>query len=202
VFEFLASPALTLAYYLFTFFSIEAALVVAGWQWKQLDSFRAQRLTMAFASLTVLRVVLFVVAVVGANSPEIRTIWLPPLERVVAIISLGFLVWGFTPYFRTNQFTGNVLLALNTVFAFLFYFLAVWFWDGPNFNYSIWEYFFVSWQMGLVLFGAVNSAVAMDYERTFALLGFGTMFAGYLLHLFWAVTTRCPIPPSGCASPS
>jgi signal transduction histidine kinase/GAF domain-containing protein len=184
VFDFLSSPALALAYYLFTFFSIEAALVLAWWQWRRLDSFRAYRLTIAFGSLTILRVMLFVLAMIGGNSTEIANFWLPPFERVVAITSLGFLVWGFTPYFRRNNLTGNTLLAINTVFAFVFYFLAVLFWDGNDFNQTIWEIFFVGWQVVLVLFGAINCATNLDDERMFAIFSFGTLLVGYVLHVF------------------
>ncbi len=187
MFDFLASPALALAYYLFLFFSIEAALVIAWWQWRHLDSFRAYRLTIAFGSLTILRVMFLILAVIGRNSPEIANIWMPPFERVVAVTSLGFLVWGFTPYFREKSFSGNVLLATNTVMVFVFYFLAVsasWVWDGGNFNESGLEIFFIAWQIILVLFGAINCAMNLDDERMFALFGFATLFTGYGLHLF------------------
>ncbi len=184
MFNFLASPALALAYYLFTFFSIEAALVIAWWQWRRLDSFRAYRLTIAFGSLTILRIMLFVLAMIGGNSAEIAGYWLPPFERVVAITSLGFLVWGFTPYFRNNSLTGNTLLAINTVFAFIFYFLTVWLWDGVDFNQTTWEIFFVGWQVVLVVFGAVNCVSKMDDERMFAFFSFATLFVGYVLHVF------------------
>lgn len=184
MFNFLSSPALALAYYLFTFFSIEAALVLAWWQWKHLDSFRAYRLTIAFGSLTLLRVMLFILAMIGRSSAEIANFWLPPFERVVAITSLGFLVWGFTPYFRKNSLTGNTLLAVNTVFAFIFYFLAVLFWDSPDFNQTPWEIFFVGWQVVLVLFGAINCATNLDDERMFAIFSFAALLVGYVLHVF------------------
>jgi signal transduction histidine kinase/GAF domain-containing protein len=184
VFDFLGSSAAILAYYLFTFFAIEAALVIAWGQWQRSDSFRAYRLVIAFVGLTILRMMLFFLAFIGSLAPEIAAFWIPPLERVVSICSAGFLVWGFTPYFRKNGFTGNILLATNTVFAFLFYFLAVFLWAGPDFNQSGWDLFFVGWQIVLVLFGAINCATSFDDERTFAFFGFMTLFAGYLLHLF------------------
>ncbi len=186
MFEFLGSPAVVLVYYLFTFFGIEAALVIAWGQWRRSDSFRAYRLTVAFGSLTVLRVMFFLLAAIGGSSAAIAGAWIPPFERVVAISSLGFLIWGFTPYFRNKEFVGNTILALNTVFAFIFYFLAVWRWGGvSDFNQTGWEIFFVIfWQMPLVLFGVVSCAMKLDDERTFALFGFGTIFVGYLLHLF------------------
>lgn len=182
--SFLASPAITLAYYLFVFFSIEASLIIALWQWRRLDSFRAYRLAIAFGSLTILRVMLFLLAVIGGSSPDIAAYWMPPFERVIAITSLGFLVWGFTPYFREKGMVGTTLLAVNTTFAFIFYFLAVWQWRGDDFNQSNWEIFFIAWQMLLALFGVVNCAMKMDDERMFAMISFGTLFTGYLLHIF------------------
>ena len=83
MFNFLGSPAVTLAYYLFTFFGIEAALVIAWGQWRRSDSFRARRLTIAFGSLTILRIMLFLLSLIGQSSPEIATIWVPPFERAV-----------------------------------------------------------------------------------------------------------------------
>ncbi|GAB4430870.1 MAG: hypothetical protein Kow0031_11850 [Anaerolineae bacterium] len=182
--SFLASPAITLAYYLFVFFSIEASLIIALWQYRRLDSFRAYRLAVAFGSLTILRVMLLLLAVLSRSSPDIAAYWIPPFERVVAITSLGFLVWGFTPYFREKGVAGTTLLAVNTVFAFIFYFIAVWQWRGDDFNQSNWEIFFIAWQMLLALFGVINCFMKLDDERMFAMISFGTLFAGYLLHLF------------------
>jgi len=183
VFDFLGSPTVTLAYYLFTFFGIEAALVIAYGQWRRSDSFRAHRLMVAFGSLTVLRIMLILLALTGGNAPDIAARWIPPFERIVAISSLGFLIWGFTPYFRENNFAGTTLLVTNTLFAFIFYFLAVFFWQGLDFNQSGWELFFVTWQIALVLFGAINCTMKLDDERTFAFFGFGILLVGYALHL-------------------
>ncbi len=193
--SFLGSQAVTVAYYLFTLFGIEAALVIAWGQWQRTDSFRARRLTVVFGSLTVLRLMLLLLLLVGSSSSEIVTLWIPPFERVMAISSLGFLIWGFTPFLREKGFMGTTLLAINTVFAFIFYFLAAAFWDGDNFNQSWAEIVFVSWQVILVLFGAVNCAMKIDDERTYALLSFATMFVGYLLHIFTASSYPVPHNP-------
>jgi signal transduction histidine kinase/GAF domain-containing protein len=184
VLTFLSGPAITFAYYLFTFFSILAALVIAWGQWQRSDSFRAYRLTIVFGSLVFLRILLVMLGVISRNSADIAEIWMPPFERVVAVASLGFLVWGFTPYFRNKEFIGTTLLVTNTVFAFLFYFLAVWAWDGTDFNQTGWDLFFTSWQIGIALFGAINCATKLDDERAFALFSFGVMLVGYLLHIF------------------
>jgi PAS domain S-box-containing protein len=194
VFSTLGSPAVELAYYLFTFFGIEAALVIAWDQWRRSDSFRARRLTVAFAGLTFLRIMLLSLVLIGKSSPEVGEIWMPPFERVMAIISLGFLVWGFTPLLREKGFVGITVLGMNTVFAFIFYFLAVLFGDGGNdFNQSLWEIFFVIWQIVLVLFGAVNCAMKLDDERTLSFISFGALFMGYMIHLYISLTSGYPV---------
>ncbi len=189
MFDFLASRALTLAYYLFTFFGIEAALVIAWGQWRRSTSFRAHRLWIAFGGLTILRLMLASLILVGQNSPDIANIWAPPFERVIAICSLGFLIWGFTPYFRENDFVGNTLLVTNTAFAFIFYILAAVNFEGVDFNQSRWELFFVTWQILLASFGVVNCLMKLDDERNFAFLGFATLLFGYLVHIIFAYFT-------------
>ncbi|MCB9076346.1 MAG: GAF domain-containing protein [Anaerolineaceae bacterium] len=195
--DFLGSPAITFAYYLFTFFGILAALVIAWGHWQRSDSFNGYRLTIVFASLIILRVVFFLLAAIGSNSSEIANIWLPPFERVVAVSSLGFLIWGFTPYFREKGFGffGTTLLATNTVLAFIAYFVIITVWDGPDFNQSGAEIFFVAWQVLLVMFGVANCAMKLDDERAFALFSFVTIFFGYLLHIFFATSYSQPHNP-------
>ncbi len=193
--NFLGSSALNLAYYLFTLFAIEAALVIAWGQWQRSDSFRARRLTVVFGSLTILRLMLMVLMLAGRSSPQIASTWTPPFERAMAITSLGFLVWGFTPLLREKSFVGNTLVVINTIFAFTFYFLATAFWDGADFNQSGWEIFFIAWQLALVLFGAVNCAMKLDDERAYALAGFAALFLGYLLHIFLGASYATPHNP-------
>jgi signal transduction histidine kinase/GAF domain-containing protein len=198
--EAFGSPAVTLAYYLFTFSAIEAALVIAWGQWQRSDSFRARRLTVVFGSLTVLRVTLILLSLIGRNSPEIAQVWLPPFERTVSVASLGFLVWGFTPLFREKGFTGTVLLATNTVFAFVFFFLAVYFGSNADFSATGWDMFlvdifFVGWQLALTLFGLINCASKLDDERTFAFAGLATLAMGQILHLFLASSYPTPEIP-------
>ncbi len=195
MFNFLGSPAVTLAYYLFTFFGIEAALIIAWGQWRRSDSFRARRLTIAFGGLTVLRVMLILMSLIGARSAEFAATGLPPFERLVAISSLGFLVWGFTPFFREKNFAGTTLLAVNIVAAITFYILAAATWSGPDFNQTGWEVFFVIWPVALALFGVVNSALKMDDERVYAVIGFGVLLAGYLVHLFGRLDYVLPNAP-------
>jgi signal transduction histidine kinase/GAF domain-containing protein len=193
--EAFGSPAVTLAYYLFTFFAIEAALVIAWGQWQRSDSFRARRLTIAFGSLTMLRLALIIFALLARNSPPLAGVWLPPFERAIGVASLGFLVWGFTPLFREKGFTGTVLLAVNTVFALAFFFLAASFGGSANFNRTAWDIFLVAWQFVLAIFGTVNCASKLDDERTFALFSFATLALGALFHLFLSGSYPQPHDP-------
>jgi len=196
VFDFLGSPAVSLAYYLFILLSIEASLGIAWGQWRRTDSFRAYRLIIAFGGLTVFWVLFLLLLAAGSIWSIDTDRLVPPFERVVAIGSLGCLLWGFTPYFRERQFVGNTLAVANTAFAFLFYFLAVWLWTGPDFNQSSWEVFAVIfWQIPLLIFGTVNCAMRLDDERMFALFGFGTLLVGSALHIFLASDYAQPHNP-------
>lgn len=189
------SPAVTLAYYLFPILAIEAALVIAWGQWHRSDSFRARRLIIVFGGLTILRIIWLSLSVMGRSSPALAEVWLPPCERALGVASLGFLVWGFTPYFRGKGFTGTVLLTTNTVFAVIFFFLAVFFGPGADFNRSGWDIFFIIWQLVLAIWGAVNCVSKLDDERAYALFGFGTVALGSLLHLFFAPAYPAPHNP-------
>jgi signal transduction histidine kinase len=187
VFQFLGGPALNSAYYLFTSFGILAALAIAWQQWQRGDLFKGYRLTATFGALAVLRVFLALLALLARSSPEILNTWAPPFERVVTVVSLGFLIWGFTPYFREKNFVGLTLLVTNTVFAFIFYFLAALLWRGADltdFNQTWWDIFFTIWQLFLLIFGIVNCATKLDDEHTFALFGFTALLGGCLFHLF------------------
>ena len=199
--SFFGSSIFGFAYYLFTFFAIEAALIIAWGQWKRSDSFRARRLTIAFGALTIIRVLFALVwgAGIAFESSQVSDLWMPPFERFVAISSLGFLIWGFTPYFRENEFVGTVLLGVNTILAFLFAVLAASMWGGGDFNQSNWETFFVIWQVLLALFGVVDCGrkfKSLDAERTFAMYSFVILLVGYGLHIFLAPSYRAPHDPN------
>ncbi|MBN1219678.1 MAG: GAF domain-containing protein [Anaerolineae bacterium] len=201
MFELLGSLAAGLAYYLFIFFAIEAGLLIAWGQYQRGESLRAYRLTYAYAGLTVLQVMFILWTGIGSVSLSFDQVWVPPFERVVAIASLGLLLWGFTPLFREKGFVGTTVLALNITFALIFYFLAVFTWPREfapgqmlDFNQSRWEIFFVVWQVILALFGVVNCAMRLDEERSFALFSFGALFVGYVLHFFTIFTSSYANP--------
>jgi hypothetical protein len=188
VFSFLASPALTLAYYLFLFFSIEASLFIAWWQWRRLDSFRAYRLTIAFGSLTGL-----VADVHYAErhwhdiSRVCRGLAAPLRKRVVTISSLGFPGLGLYALLQGER----VLLALYCWLLIPSSPSFSIFWRsgcGPAVisTRAAGRSSSLSGRVALVLFGAINCAMKMDDERMFALYSFAALLAGYVLHLFFS----------------
>ncbi len=192
--QFLSSDLLIFSHNILTLASIIIGVVIAWSQWQRSDSFRARRLIIAFGGLIILRLMLIFVVIVSNNiDPEAP--WVPPFERVMAIVGIGFLLWGFTPFLREKSVEGMVLLTLNTVLAFGAYVAAFIIWEGQDFNQSSWEVFFVLWQVGLVLFGAVSCSFRLDDERTFALYGFVALFLGYMAHIFLgSAYTRPDIP--------
>jgi len=186
VFNLLAS-VITPLYYLFNFAAIVAALAIAWGQWRRSDSFRARRLTTVFAALLFLRITLLFLVLLGKSFPQIEVQWIPPYERVMSVISLGLLVWGFTPIFRENVFVGNTILGINTIFALGVYIFAAIFWPSvsDNFNLTGWDAFFTIWALLLALVGAVTCAMKMDDERFYALLGFVALLLSYIPHLIF-----------------
>jgi len=183
LFDILGGPALTLGYYLFKLFGIEAALLIAWGQWQRHTSFRARRLTITFGSLTILQLFLLMVYVATGSG----TSWGPPLERAVGVASLGFLIWGFTPFFRKLGSLGNLLLASHTTFAFTAYIVTGLLWSGSDdFNQSYWEIGFILWQVALAIFGIANCALEFDDERYLVIVTFATMLTGYIGHFFMA----------------
>jgi hypothetical protein len=117
--------------------------------------------------LTILRVMLFLLALVAQQAPDIAEFWLPPFERTVGVVSLGFLVWGFTPFMREQGFNGTILLAVNTAFAFIFFGLAVLFGSGGVLIRATGNLLISAFWLCL----GPSTAPQMDDERTFALFG-------------------------------
>jgi signal transduction histidine kinase len=182
VFELLSGSELTLAYYLFKLFGIQAAFFIALGQWQRHTSFRARRLTIAFGGLTILHLLLLLVSAISTYDNPLAV----PFERTVDVASLGFLLWGFTPFFRERDSMGTMLLSGNTVLAFMAFIVTFIFWDGSDFNESVWETLFTIWQVVLLTFGIVNCSSRYNDERLFVLFSFGIMLIGYLLNFFMA----------------
>lgn len=178
MFEQLGGPAITLSYYLFKLFCIQAALFIAWGQWQRHTSFRARRLTFTFGNLMLLHVLLLFFIFISSEARPLGA----PFERVVAVAGLGLLLWGFTPFFREQESFGLVLLSGNTVLAFLAYLATLVFWHGSDFNYSYWEAFFVLWQVALVLFGLGNGVTKLNDERLYVIFSFGILLVGYIAH--------------------
>lgn len=178
LFENLSGSNVLLAYYLFKLFGVEAALFIALGQWRRHTSFRARRLTVAFASLTLLQFLLLIAASVNESLGV-------PLERVVSITSVGLLIWGFTPFFRAKEYRGNVLLAAHTMLAFVLLPFVIAFWDSStNFNPSSWEILFIFWQIGLLLFGIINCNTNLDDERLYVAISLSVLLFGQIAHAF------------------
>jgi signal transduction histidine kinase/GAF domain-containing protein len=181
------NQVITPLYYLFTFAAITGALAIAWSQWRRSNALRARHLTITFAALLFLRITLLFLFLLGKSFLVIAEQWIPPYERVMLVISLGFLVWGFTPLFRQKTLVGNTVLGINTIFALIVYIPAALYWPvvGDNFNLTGWDAFFTLWALLLAAFGAVNCAMKMDDERFMAFLGFGVLFLSFIPHLIF-----------------
>ncbi len=107
---FFNSLGFSITYFLFTFFAIEATFAMAWQHWQRNLSLPAQKWTIVFGALGVLRV-LFGLA------PMLQSAIAPlPLELTLGTISMGLLAWGFSPYFKQkSQFANLILFAVVVV---------------------------------------------------------------------------------------
>ncbi|MDM8526757.1 ATP-binding protein [Anaerolineales bacterium HSG24] len=185
----LGGSEITLAYYLFKLFSVMAAFFIAWGQWQRHTSFRARRLTVTFGGLIVVQFLLLFMSAV--TTPE--NLLNVPFERALTVASLGFLLWGFTPFLRERESMGLMFLIGNTVLAFIAYGVVMVVWNGSDFNQTSWEIFFLVWQSLLLLLGIIDCSNRYNDERLFVLISFGIMLLGYAAHLMLNTQPHIPV---------
>ncbi len=168
---------IALDYYLFKLFGAVAAAFIAWEQWRRYTAFPSLRLTYAFGALAVLQILFFVL--LAATEVNLAL----PIERVMGVVSSGILIWGFTPYFRTHEFRGNSILAINSAAATVTLLLVIVLWDGDNFNQTRGDILLTVWQVGLLGFGLGNCLQKADNERWFAIYSFFALLSGQLSHI-------------------
>ncbi|MFQ5611591.1 MAG: ATP-binding protein [Anaerolineae bacterium] len=178
-------------YYLFTFFSILAALWIARDHWRRSASFRARRLMFVYGGLLAMRLLLILVIAFTRLLDLDANVWIPPFDRTVSVVSLSLLAWGFVPGLKGGSGLGLLFLRANVVLPFSFYLVSALGWRanlataGPSaltFNTSLWEVIWLAWQLATVLFVLVNLARHLDDERMLALFSFGAILLGLLVH--------------------
>ncbi len=107
----LNTAGFSVAYFLFTLFAVEALFALAWGHWQRSLSLQARRLAVAFGVLGGARLLFWLLAALSTGFTRIS------LEETLAVISLGILIWGFSPYFYHNRILPSVFVTVNTLLA-------------------------------------------------------------------------------------
>ncbi|UCC86240.1 MAG: GAF domain-containing protein [Anaerolineales bacterium] len=172
----LSTQAGSLIYHFVVLLVIEAGLTIAWGQWRRTKdnwpnvvNIQARTQVIAFGGMIVLRIFLVLAAIIARRSPDMAVAWIPPLERMVNVVSLGLLGWAFVPALRNRLPLGIGLLGANTLIAGVMYVILTTVWSGqiipgsmppPDYNLSGQEWLWVIWQTVATI--AVIVALAID----------------------------------------
>jgi len=179
-----------LVYHLVVLFAIEAVLTMAL---RQRRTARARRWTLAALGLGAGRLLLILVAVLGAlklvPSPGAVAIT-PLLERFVEVASLGLLAWAFVPLFERHPRAGVILAMGNLILAALAYAWAAPRWfiassTGVFFNGSQQDIAWGVWALALAALAMFASLGRRQGGWAASLMAFGLLAAGQALHLLF-----------------
>lgn len=153
-FSLLADPPGNLLYHLVLVFSISGALQAAFIHWRISAFPQARRTVIGLIVLMVPQVLLFIISGIGWQSIINLTVFLPPLDRAMTLISLVWLIWLWSfPEPNRAIDAGTILLTLFIVTG-LALGLAEWgqYAPGTLFNLTVQE---LIWQIiSLVLIAA------------------------------------------------
>ena len=179
-----------LVYHLVTLFAIEAILMLAisqgrrsGWQRG------APRVALAAGGLLLARCALVIVALLSAVGAA-NSAWIaPPLERFVAVASLGLLAWAFLPLLEDYPQAGLVLVVLNLMGGAILYAVFALQWraesqlPGASFNATLADWAWNVWAAALALLALVAAMLRRRAQSGWLVAVFGLLLLGHVLHL-------------------
>lgn len=160
-----------LAYYLFTFFAIEASFAIAMGHWRRNLALKARRIAVAFGILGGIRFLFLILFSLQS------TITANKLEYALAVISMGILAWGFSPYFNSRSIQATLFLILNSFLAVGLFSVNFFI---PDADFAV---IWLLWQMGLGLFLLVSQMRSFTPDQTVTALGVIVLIAGGFLEL-------------------
>ena len=196
-------------YNLIVLLVLAVGLLIARSQWQRSQAMRSPSLllaariqTFAFAGSLALRLLLAGVPLLAEGSTSSALAWSLPLERAVDLLSVALLAWAFAPALRQHRWPARAWLALNALVAVIVCVVSL---SAPatlpgapltDFNISPSGWIWAICQVvggGLAVLAlslpAVpprdeDAAAVFVEERSLALVAFGALLAGYVLHLF------------------
>jgi HPt (histidine-containing phosphotransfer) domain-containing protein len=189
----LSVPPGDLVYYLIVFFAIWAILMMAMDEgrysnWKS----STVRVVLAAGGLLTARCALVIVALLSAAGIA-NPAWIaPPLERLVAVVSLGLLAWAFLPLLDDYPQAGLVLVVVNTLAGVILYavFAPQWYEEslqaGASFNTTLADWVWNIWAAAVASLAIVAALVRRRAQWGMLVAIFTLLLGGHLLHLFTA----------------
>ncbi len=165
-----STSGFSLAYYLFTFFAIEAAFFVALGHWRRNLSLKARRLAIAFGVLGALRFLFLLIFAFQAIASKIL------LEEALAVFSMGVLTWGFSPFFARSEKSAIFVIANSLLTLGLFSLSLIIPFNGLS-------VIFLLWQIGLGIFLLTTMLREFTQEQLLTIIGIAALTVGAALQL-------------------
>jgi hypothetical protein len=191
----------SLIYHLIVLLVLAAGLLVASSQWLRTRTMQppslmiaARAQTLAFAGILLIRLLQAILPLL-VDRTLLLTTWSLPLDRAVDTLSLALLAWAFVPLLHQRRWFTGAWFALNILAAVTVCVLSLTIFTGPPADYNVSSpgWIWASWQViiaGLtILTLGLSASFAQDEpatfleERSLALVAFGTLLIGYILHL-------------------
>ncbi len=193
--QLLSVPPGDLVYHLIVLFAIEAILMMAITEGRHSNwTSNTLRLALAAGGLLVARLALVVVALLSAAG-IINSAWVaPPLERFVAVASLGLFVWAFLPWVDDYPQAGLVLVVVNVVASVILYaiFAPQWYTaaqgTGAFYNATLADWVWNVWAAALAALAMIGSVLRRRGPWGMLVAAFSLLLVGHTLHLFLADT--------------
>jgi signal transduction histidine kinase len=185
-----------LVYYLIVLFALEATLgVTIGHARRYGGSTRLRQLALGLSVLLIGQLVLMIVALLGSAGVLSPNTIVPPLERFIDLISLGFLAWLFVPLLINRKQLGLALVIGNFVLGVVVYALFASQWYGqtatPNLFYgsttqeTVWQ----AWSLALAILAALAMLLSREDSSGFGIIAFAALAIGHMLQLIDPLTT-------------
>ena len=193
--QLLSVPPGDLVYHLIVLFAMDAILMMAIDEGRYANwTSSTLRLALAAGGLVVARLALVVVALLSAVG-VINSAWVaPPLERFVAVASLGLLIWAFLPWVDDYPQAGLVLVVVNVVASVILYavFAPQWYTTaqstGAFYNATLADWVWNVWAVALAALAIIATLLRRGGPWGMLVAAFGLLLVGHTLHLFTADT--------------
>lgn len=188
IFDFFAAPPGNVIYHFVLIFAIVAGVQAVWVRKPRLEDIHVRRLLLALALLIAGQLLLFLFSLVGWLGVINPRYILPPLDRLITLLSLFCIFWVWMFYRQPQRITDGGVLLLSLV-AFIFFIITIIFWRNTapvyTFNFIPLE---ITWSLlGIVAAIAGGVLVVLRRSQDWGVgLAIAVLYlAGFVVHLIW-----------------